>query len=168
MAATVSFRRVGGWTQTGSNGNRASGRFGSSPQTGQLLWESGQVDTIYRNAFSIGAGLNLDVDLRGGTGELDINDKALSLQRVRWVYCEITSPGTGVSIRLGPQGVTNAWQAWFQAATANFWETVAAYLDKADAADLWSAVGASTSVLRLNNPSAGTVAGVLLVGGLHT
>lgn len=158
----------GGLTLT-SGSLSFSERFGSGTgPTGTLVLAdgtgAGQANTAYHKDFSIAAGADLDIDLKGGGGELDVHNVDLAFTAVKMVFIEITTPASGTSIRFGPQAVANAAQLWFPGVAAADWEEV---LDKAfrcDARAGW-AIGATTKVLRLHNPGAAAVAGKLRVWG---
>lgn len=151
-------------------------RFGEAPLTGLLSLSNGagggQADTLYRRDFSLtalGGGTDtITVDLRGGSGELDVTGAVLSLQRVRWVYVELTTPADAKAIRFGPRNVANAWQGWWGGVGASDYTIVPFILDQADPYDNWPVVDATHKVLSIHNPSAIAVVGTLLVGGIHT
>ncbi len=178
MAVTVKYRRQGLYSVTGSGGRSAALRFGADagamPSDVFSLTNgtaSNQADQIYYYPISLAATTGVSLDLKGGGGELDVLGAALAMVEVRWFYVWIsTTPATTVSLRFGPQNITDAWQGPFSALTATYYLTVNRTLEMdspADGATNW-AVGASTKVLRLYNPGAATVAGGLLVAGCKT
>lgn len=151
---------------------RARSRYGSSP-TPSGLWAltdgpgAGQANDCYEYAFSILTGATLSIDLKGGGGEVNVLNQALAFTKVKGVEVVLaTAPAAGVSVRLGPQGVTNAAQLWFQAATTNFWVEVRDRFAMLDSHTGW-AIGASTKILPIHNPGAGTVAGWVRVIGVR-
>lgn len=118
---------------------------------------AGQANAVYIASFTIPAGNTQQIDLKGGNGEKDVLNVALAFTAVKDVEVVlVTDPGSGVSVQFGPQGLTNAAQLWFQAATTNFWEEVKDRMAKLDRAVGW-AIGASTKVLGLKNPGASPV-----------
>lgn len=158
----------GGYTWT-SGDLKATGRFGSSTwPAGTLSFEdgtgSGQANFVYRAALSIAATTMQLIDLKGGTGELDTLNTAMAATAVKFVFLQITTPGASTSLRFGPQNQTNAAQLWFQATTANFYETVLDKFMMSDARAGWS-LDATHKVLGIYNPGASTVAGTLIVMG---
>ena len=135
-----------------------------------LAWDvvdgtgAGQVNFVYRKAVSLAATTYLDIDLKGGGGELDVLNVAMAATAVKFVLLQVTTPASGTSLRLGPQGRTNAAQLWFQAVTANFYDVVADTLVMWDSRAGW-ALDATHKVLSLYNPGASTVAATLWVMG---
>lgn len=168
--ATLIVKRQGGYAAVTANSLRAAGRFGTSPApTGSLKWDAGQVDTVYLNSgFSIAAAGTLAVDLLGGSGELDVTNRTLSFARVLWIYLELTSPGTGVYLNLGPLGVTNAWQGPWGGVAATNYCAVPDKFEQSDPSAAWPVIDSTHKVLTLSNPTASAVAGTLLLAGLHT
>lgn len=162
MAGTWAMAATGGpqWTDSFAATTAPTGRWSYADGTGDQ-----QVKQNYRANFSVTAGSTLSVDLKGGGGELDQIRFALAFSRIRWVHVEITTPGTGVSLQVGPLGLTNAWQGWFSAVTSGFYEIVPHLVTKTDPFGVWPAVGASTKILGIKNPGAATVAGTLIVSG---
>lgn len=145
-------------------------RFGTSPTPSGLFQLSdgtgtGQANQTYEAVLSIAAGATSLIDLKGGNSEKDVLGVALAMTAVKGVELILTTaPATGVSLRFGPQGATNAAQLWFQAATANFWIEVKDRFAHFDRHAGW-ALGASTKVLAINNPGAATVGAWIRVIG---
>lgn len=166
LAAKVNI--TGGFTHT-SGALVASGRFGESNMpAGTTVFAdgtgAGQANQIFLVSFSIPATTMQLYDLKGGNGELDVLNVALAMTAVKQVVVEVTTPASGTSLRFGPQNQTNAAQLWFQAATANFYDTVYSKFMQEDARAGW-ALDATHKVLGLYNPGASAVAGTLLVIG---
>lgn len=152
-----------------SGGLRASGKFGDTGMPGGVLsfadgTGSGQANFVYKASLSISASATTLIDLKGGNGELDVLNVAMAATAVKFVLLEITTPGAGVSLRFGPQNQTNAAQLWFSGVGTTAYATVLHRLRMEDSVTGW-AVGSSTKVLAVNNPSASTVAATLLVIG---
>lgn len=114
--------------------------------------------------WTIATTANLDIDVT--TGQLDINRAAVNLSAIKLVYLEITNPGVNDSVRFGPQGVTNAAQLWFQAATTNFYDVVRSKLLQTFENGAGWTVDGSNKILRIHNPSAGSLSGWLVVAGI--
>lgn len=153
-----------------SGGISYRSRYGESP-TPSGAWTltdgtgSGKANDVYEKVFTIVAGATLSVDLKGGGGELNVANLALAFTAVKSVEVIITTaPASGVSLLVGPQGVTNAAQLWFQAATANFYDTVRDRFGQFDRATGW-ALDATHKILPLKNPGASSVSGWLRVIG---
>lgn len=171
MALDVSIQWTGGCRLTTGTATSRS-RFGVSPTPAGLFrltdgTGNSQANDVYETAFSLAASGGADtllVDLKGGTSEKNPLGVALAFTAVKGVEVVITSPASTKSLRLGPQGKTDACQLWFQAVTANFYDLVRSRFAMFDEITGW-AVGSSTKILALVNPSAVTVAGWLRVIG---
>lgn len=125
---------------------------------------AGQVDQIYFTPLNIAAGVTLQIDLKGGGGELDLSNRPLALAHLKWLYLEITTPASGVRYDLGPQGVTNAFQGWWPGVTSSDKTGVRSQFEMLDQNDGW-AVGSTTKILAVKNPGGATVAGFLIAAG---
>jgi hypothetical protein len=148
---------------------RAAGRFGAAPLPfGRIAFGDGtgegQANQVFVAALSIAAGATQLYDLKGGNDELDVHNLALAMTAVKLVAIEITTPAASTSLRFGPQNQTNAAQLWFQAVTANFYDTVLSKFMQEDARVGW-ALDVTHKVIAIHNPGAATVAGSLLVVG---
>jgi hypothetical protein len=168
MGLQAKFNLTGGFLHT-SGALSATGRMGTSPMPIGLTTfadgtGAGQANQVFLASFSINATTMQLYDLKGGNGELDVLNAALAMTAVKLVIVEITTPAASTSIRFGPQNQTNAAQLWFQAATANFYDTVSDALFQKDARAGW-ALDSTHKVLGLYNPGAAAVAGTLLVVG---
>lgn len=168
MGLEATFKLSGGFGHT-SGLLTASGRFGTAPMPiGTIAIAdgtgAGQANQVFLAAFSIAATTMQLYDLKGGNGELDVLNAALAMTAVKMVAVEITTPASTKSLRFGPQNQTNAAQLWFQAATANFYDTVLSKFLQEDVRAGW-ALDATHKVLALYNPGAVAVAGSLVVVG---
>lgn len=173
--ANLSYRLAlrGGWRVNNAYGLPVGLRFGAAPQPAGVTSFSdgsgpGQAQQIYRNAFTLAAAGTLTIDLRGGGGELDAAGAALSLALVRSLYLGLTTtPAAGVGVRLGPQGVTNAFQGpWGGVAAANYL-LIDDWLFLPSPVVGWTVDG-THKILTVNNPGAGSVSGVIEIAGVHT
>lgn len=168
--AALDISMGGTWSQIATGGPQWSAGFSASGvPSGRFAYDYGtgdrQIQQVYQTAFNIAAGATLSVDLKGGTGEVDLVRGALNLSRVRWVCVEITTPGTGVKLQVGPDGVANAWQGWFSAVASGFYDIVGHTLSKNDPYGVWGSVGAGTKILAVKNPTGAAIAGTLVVAG---
>lgn len=168
MGLAARLDMTGGYTWT-SGDLRATGKFGGSTwPAGSLSFEdgtgSGQANFVYRVALSVPATTMQTYDLKGGGGELDTLNVAMAATAVKFVFLQITTSGASTSLRFGPQNQTDAAQLWYQAVTANFYETVLDKFMMSDARAGW-ALGASTKKVCVYNPGASTVAATLIVMG---
>ena len=155
-----------------TDGLRYRSRFGSSPTPAGLFQlgdgtGSGQANDVYEKLFTIAAGATLSIDLKGGNGELNAVNQLLAFTVVKGVELILTTaPAAGVSVQIGPQGLTNAAQLWFQAATTNFWTQVRDRFAMFDRATGW-ALDATHKVLGIKNPGAADVSGWVRVIGVR-
>lgn len=168
MGVSARYDWVGGYTAV-SGPLTAKARLGGSGEpAGTLTFAdgtgAGQANFVYSRAISLAATTYLDIDLKGGGGELDVLNVAMAATAVKLVLLEITTPASGTSLRFGPQNRTNAAQLWFQDVTANFYVTVLDKFYMCDARAGW-ALDATHKVISLYNPGASTVAATLRVVG---
>lgn len=146
-------------------------RFGNSAGTmpnGKIRLYNGtgatQMSVVFVKAWTIAAGANLDIDLT--SGQTDINVVAVNLTKLKYLYCEVTSPGATDYVKLGPLNVTNAIQLWFGGVTATYYEEVRASCEHVISNGAGYTVDATHKVIRINNPTAGSLSGFLIVGGI--
>jgi hypothetical protein len=175
MPLDIRYTRQGGYTIPAVSGGLAAVQaFGAAGQLPAMSLAIGpgngvpdQANTLYRTDFSVAFGVTLGVDLKGGGGEKDVLNVALSLSRVVWLALEITNPGAGVSLQFGPQNITNAWQGPWGGVTALFYSTVIRRWEQDDPYAGWGVVDATHKILGLKNPagSGNPVTGTLLVAG---
>lgn len=125
-----------------------------------------QAGVFFSKAFSIAASGNLDIDLT--SGQTDINNVAVNLTKVKLVFCKITSLVSATDyIKLGPQNVTNGIQLWHGGVTTSFYTEIRDTLFLAGGQN-WAGwtVDGTHKIIRLNNPTANTLAGFLGVLGI--
>lgn len=125
---------------------------------------AGQANCVYKKSIDLAATTYLDIDLKGGNGELDVRNTAMAMTAVKAVLLAIDTPASGTSLRFGPQGRTNAAQLWFQADTTNFYDVVLDTLVMRDARAGWT-LDNTHKVVSLYNPGAGAVTGTLWIFG---
>lgn len=155
-----------------SGGLRYKSRYGVDPTPSGLFQlqdgsSTGQANDVYESTFTITAGSTTEIDLKGGASEKNVLNQTLAFTTVKGIEIVLTTtPASGVSVRFGPQGRTNAAQLWFQAVTANFWTEIRDRFAMFDRATGW-AIGASTKVIALHNPGASSVSGWIRVIGVR-
>ncbi|HEY1191553.1 MAG TPA: hypothetical protein VGE74_28230 [Gemmata sp.] len=155
-----------------SAGLRFRSRFDSAPAPSGLVslgdgTGSGQANDVYEALLTVATGTTTLIDLKGGGGETNVLNQTLAFTKVKGVELILTTaPAAGVSLRLGPQGATNAAQLWFQAATANFWQEVRDRFAMFDRVTGWS-LDATHKVLAISNPGADDVSCWLRVIGVR-
>lgn len=118
-----------------------------------------QGNKIYYNEATIAAGANADIDL---TALTDRKGVALSFAKVRWVIIVLDAPAASYKLIFKGSTATNPWTAWKGAAAND--EDIPDVLIRTNNKDGWTVSG-TDKVLRLNNPSAGSVTyRIVLVG----
>lgn len=166
--AQLTTRTNGGWVAEGANGLRASGRFGVGAEPSRdIAFVSGTgdnaIDVIYRRAFTITASGNVDIDLTGGWGELDVLNVALDFAKIRAIDVILTTtPASGVSLRVGPQSQSNGFIGPWQ--DVDGYDTVRRRWFADNPVAGWTVDG-THKILRLNNPGASSVSGVIEIFG---
>lgn len=156
---------------TGLNITKRYGETGSPSTTMNYTSGTGsnQANVVYRYDFSLGATTGVNIDLRGGAGELDVTGAALSFTEIRDIEVYIsTTQAANVNIRVGPQNETNGWLGPWSVITANGYTVVyrRLYMDFPFDGSL-TTVDATHKILRLYNPNAGTVAGSIVITGTN-
>lgn len=155
-----------------ASGLRYRSRFDTAPVPSGLFTLSdgtgaGQANDVYEALFTVPDGETVEIDLKGGNGETNVANLALAFTKVKGVEIVLTTaPAAGVSLRFGPQNVTDAAQLWFQDVTANFWHEVRDRLAVFDRHTGW-ALDATHKVLALSNPGAADVSGWIRVIGVR-
>lgn len=173
MGLSVSLRFNGGYVQTAASGILPAGqRFGDTNLPANTFSLSdgtsdNQANQLYYTTFSLATTTGLSVDLKGGNGEKDITNTLLAMVEVRWIYVYIsTTPTSAISLRVGPQNQTNAWQGPWAGVGASDYLTIRRRLDiDAPGDGSWTTVDSTHKIFRLYNPSGSTVAGSLIIAG---
>lgn len=155
-----------------STGGIVSKRFGdTSAPASSITFTNGtssnNIDVAYKYDFSLAATTGVNLDLRGGGGETDVTGAALSFTEIRSIAVYIVeSAASTVSLRVGPQNQSNAWQGPFGGVAATDYIAVRKffYID-APGDGSWTTVDATHKVLRLYNPGAGTITGYVIITG---
>ena len=125
----------------------------------------GEANDVYEKAFTLAAAATLAVDLKGGTGELNLINLPIAFTAVKRVVLLVSSPAAAAALRIGPQGVADAAPLWFADAAADKWVEVDDQFVIGSRMDGWP-VTPSAKLLVLKNPSAGPVSAWLRVIGV--
>lgn len=120
---------------------------------------SGQGNRIYYNEATITAGSNSDIDV---TALTDRKGVALNFAKIRWVIIVIDTPTASYKLIFKGSTATNPIALWKGSASAD--EDIHDVLVRTNNVDGWSVSG-TTKVIRLNNPSAGSVTYRILIVG---
>jgi hypothetical protein len=152
-------------------GTRIPYRFGSSLMpAGQIRMYAGtgatQANVCFVKTWTLAGSANLDVDLT--TGQTDINNVAVNLTKVKLVICQITAlVAVADYVKIGPQNVTNAIQLWHGDVTANFFTEIrdVPFINGGQNWAGWT-VDATHKIIRINNPTANSLSGHLIVIGI--
>lgn len=123
-----------------------------------------QANVCFVLPWTIATTASLDIDFT--SGQTDINNVAVNLTKVKLVYCEVTTPGATDYIKMGPLNATNANQLWYGGVTATYYEEVRTLLLHAITNGAGYTVDGTHKILRLTNPTAGTLSGFLIVLGI--
>lgn len=130
-------------------------------QTGAQVWQHVLV------AVSLAAAANLDIDLANASNSVkDRAGRPLNLAKLYAVVLAVDAPDGAKALRLGPQNVSNGCQLWFGGTGASNYELVDRTVVRASYAG-WTVTAGTGDVLRVNNPTAGTVAAALYLVGLQ-
>jgi hypothetical protein len=128
-------------------------------QTGVEVWQQVMV------AVSLAASASLDIDLADPANTLlDRVNRPLNLSKLYYLALAVTSPAGTKSLRVGPQNVTSGAQLWFSGVGAGAYEVVDQWVQRPSFSG-WTVTAGGARVLRINNPSAVTVAGTLYLAG---
>jgi hypothetical protein len=126
---------------------------------------SGQANNRYVAQRTLGAGLNDDLDLSGSL----TNDfgETLTLTKVKLLVVSIVAPDGTKKLRVGPQGVANAFQGPFGGVTAPCYKEVT-HWDPVinEPVNGYTVTPGTGDILRINNPGAGSVTYNILIVGL--
>lgn len=124
-----------------------------------------QIKNWYAAQRTLAAGANDDLDLAGSLNN-DF-DAALVFTAIKLLLVSIVAPDGVKKLRVGPQGVANAFPGKWGGVTALFYDEV--YNFNAIINHPWAGypVTAGTGdILRINNPGAGAVTYNILIAGL--
>lgn len=110
-----------------------------------------QQATIYfANSYTIAGAANQDIDLTGAL--TDDMGQTVSNAVIKELLVAIDTPDGVMSVRVGPQGVANAWQGPFGGTVATSYETVYDVQRWTNSWNGWAVTAGTGDILRLNNP----------------
>jgi hypothetical protein len=171
--ATVSLTTSGNVTLTGAvglltpsetlvfgQGNWAAMALSLSYGTG-----NNQIKNLWFQQRTITAGLNDDLDLAGSLAN-DF-DAGIVFTAIKLLLVSIVAPDGTKRLKVGPQGVANAFPGKWGGVTALFYDEI--YNFNAVINHPWAGypVTAGTAdILRINNPTAGAVTYNILIAGV--
>lgn len=171
MAVNMNFQLSGSLIGT-LNGATATYRWASPnglmPQGLMRLFNgtgATQISVAVVKTFSILTTANLDIDLT--SGQTDINNVAVNMTKLKYICCVVTAPVSGDYLKIGPLNATNALQGPWGGVTATYYDEVrdVPYQNGGLNWAGWTVDG-THKVLRLNNPTAHTLTGWLILAGL--
>lgn len=115
-----------------------------------------QANKWHRSKRTIGAGANDDIDLYGSL--IDPRGNTLNFSRIVAVIIAIIDPDGTKSLRVGPNGVSNAWQGPFGGVGSGACLTTKKVLPLIDiSAAGWPVTSGTGDILRVTNPGAGSL-----------
>ena len=116
---------------------------------------TGQANSKWEDTRTLAASGNDDLDLAGGL--TDAFGATITFTKIKFLVVTLDAPDGTLSLRVGPQGVANAWQGPFGGTGATVYKTVTQaeilVFDKYG----FSVTAATGDILRINNPSASSV-----------
>jgi len=124
---------------------------------------SGQVNAWYLARRTLAATTFDNLNLTSGLTTLGTT---FSFTKLKRVLVAIIDPDGTKSLRVGPQNQANANPLWFAAVTANFYETTYTYVLKDRPVTGWDVAAASTDILSIYNPGAGSLDYAIWILGL--
>jgi hypothetical protein len=124
---------------------------------------SAQAKEWFHDERSILTGANDDLDLAGGL--TNPFGTAITFTVVKWLIIDIDAPDGTKVLRVGPQGVANAWQGPHGGVAAGNYITVHRSLFHVEPYTGWTVTAGTGDILRINNPGAGTVNYRIWLGG---
>lgn len=114
-----------------------------------------QVKEWFHDERTILAGANDDLDLSGAL--LNPFGTLIAGTRLKWILVDIEAPDGTKSLRVGPQGVANAFQGWHGGVAAGNYNTVHRTMFLVEPYAGWAITATTGDILRINNPGAGSV-----------
>ena len=124
---------------------------------------SEQASEYWHDERTILTTANDDLDLAGGL--VNPFGTTLTFTVLKWIIIDIDAPDGTKSLRVGPQGVANAFQGPFGGVLAANYVTVHRALFMVEPYTGWTVTAGSVDILRINNPGAGTVVYRIWLGG---
>lgn len=120
--------------------------FGTGNQQAKEWWHDKRTLT---------AGANDDLDLAGGL--INPFGGTITFTAIKAFVLIIVSHDGTKSVRVGPQGVANAWQGWHGGVAAGNYNTVFEWFVNIHSYGGWSITAGTGDILRINNPGAGSL-----------
>lgn len=114
-----------------------------------------QAKEWFHDTRTITAGANDDIDLAGGL--TNPFGTTLNFAVIKAIIIIIDAHDGTLSLRVGPQGVANAWQGWQGGVAAGNYDTVMEWLVHVNSYAGWAVTAGTADILRINNPGAGSV-----------
>lgn len=136
-----------------STGNGAN----FDPLTQTFTWGTGnqQAKEYWHDTRTITAGANDDMDLAGGlTSPLGAT---ITFTAIKAFLLLIDAHDGTKSLRVGPQGVANAWQGWHGGVAAGNYNTVHEWMVMVNSYSGWAVTAGTGDILRINNPGGTSV-----------
>lgn len=125
----------------------------------------GQIDAWWHDERTLAATTNDDLDIRGGTASA-FGDLVLSFAKVKLVVININTPTSAKYLRVGPQGVANAFQGWHGGVAAgNYDEFYHSFVMFSPYAG-WPVTAGTGDILRIYNPTASSITYQILLAGV--
>jgi hypothetical protein len=99
--------------------------------------------------------------LKNGLGQY------VQIAQLKWLILAILNHDGVKKLQIGPQGQSNAWPAWFEAVTANFYTVESWLLLKCNeyGTGLGPAITSTTNILPIYNPTANPITYSIFLGG---
>lgn len=117
---------------------------------------SGQANEQFAKSYDITTGANQDLDLTGTALQNGLGEN-IAFTAIKLFVVAIHSPDGTKKVRVGPQGVANAWQGPYGGTGATVYEEVLEYMVKINQYGGWTVTAGTGDILRINNPGASTV-----------
>ena len=124
-----------------------------------------QGNQAYAQLYTIAAGANADIDLNSGS-ILGLVNAVASFTKIKKIVVAIKDHDGTKKVRVGPQGVTNGAQLWFGGTGATCYEEVVEWTVKVNSYGGWTVTAGTGDILRINNPTAGSVDVYIAIVGL--
>ena len=125
---------------------------------------AGQANEMFIGERTVGAGLNDDLDL-SGTALQNPHNENVAFTSVRALVLDIDAADGVLQLRIGPQGVANAFQGWQGGVGASNYNQVFKSLFVIHPFAGWTVTAGTADILRINNPSASSVTYRILILG---
>jgi hypothetical protein len=121
-----------------------------------------QAQSWAHDEITIATTANADLDLTAMTN----NFGAVAFSKIKFLLIDIDSPDGTKAVRVGPQNVTNGWQGPWGGVGATVYQEVFTQMLLVHPYAGWTVTNSSADILRINNPTAGSVTLRYLIIGL--